>query len=59
MSDLTKRILTIAVYVILLLFVLLQTMSTIVFFLLIAIAATLELKKIFEKQNPVFPNLAH
>ena len=51
MSDVTKRILTGTAYVTLLLFVLLQTISAIVVFLLIAILATLELKKIFEKQN--------
>ena len=51
MSDVTKRILTGTAYVTLLLFVLSQTISTIVVFLLIAILATLELKKIFEKQN--------
>ena len=51
MSDVTKRILTGTTYVTLLLFVLMQTISALVLFLLIAILATLELKKIFEKQN--------
>ena len=51
MSDVTKRILTGTIYVTLLLFVLMQTISALVFFSLIAILATLELKKIFKKQN--------
>lgn len=51
MSDVTKRILTGTTYVTLLLFVLMQSISALVLFLLIAILATLELKKIFEKQN--------
>ena len=51
MSDVTKRILTGTAYVTLLLFVLMQTISALVLFLLVAILATLELKKIFEKQN--------
>ena len=51
MSDVKKRILTGTAYVTLLLFVLMQTISVIVLFLLVAILATLELKKIFEKQN--------
>ena len=51
MSNVTKRILTGTVYVTLLLFVLMQTISALVLFLLVAILATLELKKIFEKQN--------
>ena len=51
MRDVNKRILTGTVYVTLLLFVLMQTISALVLFLLVAILATLELKKIFEKQN--------
>ena len=51
MSDVTKRILTGTAYVTLLLFILMQTISALVLFLLVAILATLELKKIFEKQN--------
>ena len=51
MSDVTKRILTGAAYVTLLLFVMMQPISALVLFLLVAILATLELKKIFEKQN--------
>ena len=51
MSDVTKRILTGTVYVTLLLFVLMHTISALVLFLVVAILATLELKKIFEKQN--------
>ena len=51
MSDVTKRILTGTAYVSLLLLVLMQTISALVLFLLVAILATLELKKIFEKQN--------
>ena len=51
MSNVTIRILTGTAYVTLLLFVLMQTISALVLFLLIAILATLELKKIFEKQN--------
>ena len=54
MRDVNKRILTGTVYVTLLLFVLMQTISALVLFLLIAILATLELKKIFEKQNLYF-----
>mgnify|MGYP001252982400 FL=1 len=51
MRDVNKRILTGTVYVTLLLFVLMQTISALVLFLVVAILATLELKKIFEKQN--------
>ena len=51
MSYITKRILTGTAYVTLLLFVIMQAISTLVFFLIVAILATLELKKIFEKQN--------
>ena len=51
MRDVKKRILTGTAYVTLLLFVLMQTISALVLFLLVAILATLELKKIFEKQN--------
>ena len=51
MRDLTKRILTGTAYVTLTLFLLMQSISVIVVFLLIAILATLELKKIFEKQD--------
>lgn len=51
MSDVTKRILTGIAYVTLLLFVIMQTISALILFLLVAILATLELKKIFEKQN--------
>ena len=51
MRDVNKRILTGTVYVTLLLFVLMHTISALVLFLLVAILATLELKKIFEKQN--------
>ncbi|GIR11529.1 MAG: hypothetical protein CM15mP23_01040 [Cryomorphaceae bacterium] len=51
MSDLTKRILTGSAYVALMLFVLMQSISVIVIFLLVAILATLELKKIFKKQD--------
>ena len=51
MSDVTKRILTGTAYVTLLLFVIMQTISALVLFSLVAILATLELKKIFEKQN--------
>ena len=51
MSDVTKRILTGTAYVTLLLFVIMQTISALILFLIVAILATLELKKIFEKQN--------
>lgn len=51
MSDLTKRILTGSAYVALMLFVLMQSIFVIVIFLLVAILATLELKKIFKKQD--------
>ena len=51
MSNVTKRILTGTAYVTLLLFIIMQTISALVFFLIFAILATLELKKIFEKQN--------
>ena len=51
MRGLTKRILTGTAYVTLTLFLLMQSISVIVLFLLIAILATLELKKIFEKQD--------
>ncbi len=51
MSDVKKRILTGTAYVTLLLLVLMHTISVIVLFLIVAILATLELKKIFEKQN--------
>ena len=51
MRDVNKRILTGTVYVTLLLFALMQTISALVLFLVVAILATLELKKIFEKQN--------
>ena len=51
MSDLTKRILTGTAYVTLMLFVIMQSISVIILFLLIAILATLELKKIFKKQD--------
>ena len=54
MSNVTKRILTGTAYVTLLLAVLMQTISAIVLFLIVAILATLELKKIFEKQNLYF-----
>lgn len=54
MSDITKRILTGIVYVTLILFLLMQSISVIVLFLLIAILATLELKKIFKKQDLYF-----
>ena len=51
MSNVTKRILTGTAYVTLILLVIIQPISALVFFLLVAILATLELKKIFEKQN--------
>lgn len=51
MSNVTKRILTGTAYVTLLLFVIMQTISALILFLLVSILATLELKKIFEKQN--------
>ncbi len=46
-----KRILTGTAYVTLLLFVIMQAISALVLFLLVAILATIELKKIFQKQN--------
>ena len=45
MSDVTKRILTGTAFVTLILAVLMQTISAIVLFLIVAILATLELKK--------------
>ena len=51
MSDVTKRIFTGTAYVTLLLFVIMQPISALVLFLLIAILATQELRKIFENQN--------
>ena len=51
MSDVTKRILTGTAYVTLLLFVIMEPKYALVLFSLAAILATLELKKIFEKQN--------
>ncbi|MDG2436246.1 MAG: phosphatidate cytidylyltransferase [Polaribacter sp.] len=51
MSDVTKRILTGTAYVTLLLFVIMEPTYALVLFSLVAILATLELKKIFEKQN--------
>ena len=51
MSDVMKRILTGTAYVATLLFVIMQPISALVLFSLVAILATLELKKIFEKQN--------
>ena len=51
MSNVTKRILTGTAYVTLLLFVIMQAISALVLFLLVAILATIELKKIFQKQN--------
>ena len=51
MSNVTKRILTGIAYVTLLLFVIMQLISALVLFLIVAILASLELKKIFEKQN--------
>lgn len=51
MSNVTQRILTGIAYVILILLVIMQPISAIVLFLLVAILATFELKKIFEKQN--------
>ena len=54
MSDITKRILTGTAYVTLLLFVIMQPISALVLFLLIAILATQELRKIFKNQNLVF-----
>ena len=46
-----KRILTGTAYVTILLFVIMQPIFALVLFSLVAILATLELKKIFEKQN--------
>ena len=57
MSDVTKRILTGTAYVTLLLFVIMEPISALVLFSLVAILATLELKKIFEKQNLDFHTL--
>tara|TARA_B000000565_G_scaffold230164_1_gene188303 strand:+ start:128 stop:931 length:804 start_codon:yes stop_codon:yes gene_type:complete len=54
MSNVTKRILTGTAYVTLLLVLLMQKISALVLFLIVAILATLELKKIFEKQNLYF-----
>lgn len=51
MSDVMKRILTGTAYVTILLFVIMQPIFALVLFSLVAILATLELKKIFEKQN--------
>ena len=51
MSDVMKRILTGAAYATLLLFVIMKPIYVLLIFLLVAILATLELKKIFEKQN--------
>ena len=51
MSNLTKRILSGTAYVTLLSLVIIQPVSALIFFLLISILASLELKKIFEKQN--------
>jgi len=51
MSDVTKRILTGTAYVTLLLFVIMEPKYALVLFSLVSILATLELKKIFEKQN--------
>ena len=51
MSDVTIRILTGTAYVTLILFVIMEPKYALVLFSLVSILATLELKKIFEKQN--------